>query len=28
VICNFRAQIIYYRFFLTHPEYDKGKWKL
>lgn len=28
VICNFKAQIVYYRYFLTHPEYDKGKWKL
>jgi mRNA interferase HigB len=25
VICNFKAQIIYYRFLLTHQEYDKGK---
>lgn len=28
VIFNFKAQIIYYRFLLTHQEYDKGKWKL
>jgi mRNA interferase HigB len=24
---NYRAQIIYIRFVLTHSEYDKDKWK-
>lgn len=27
VICNFKAQIICYRFLLTHQEYEKGKWR-
>jgi mRNA interferase HigB len=24
---NYRKQIIYYKYFLTHAEYDKDKWK-
>jgi mRNA interferase HigB len=24
---NYKTQIIYYKYFLTHAEYDKGKWK-
>lgn len=24
---NYKNQIIYYKYFLTHAEYDKGKWK-
>jgi mRNA interferase HigB len=27
VTFNFKAQIIYYKYFLTHKEYDKGHWK-
>jgi len=28
VICNFKAKIIYYRYLLSHQDYEKGKWKL
>ncbi|TVQ25644.1 MAG: type II toxin-antitoxin system HigB family toxin [Leptolyngbya sp. DLM2.Bin15] len=28
VVCNFKAKIIYYRYLLSHEEYDKGRWKL
>lgn len=24
---NYEEQTIYYKYFLTHAEYDKGKWK-
>jgi mRNA interferase HigB len=24
---NYRRQVIYYKYFLTHAEYDKDKWK-
>jgi mRNA interferase HigB len=24
---NYEDQTIYYKYFLTHAEYDKGKWK-
>jgi mRNA interferase HigB len=24
---NYRKQMIYYKYFLTHAEYDKDKWK-
>ena len=27
VTFNFKAQIIYYKHFLTHQEYEKGDWK-
>jgi mRNA interferase HigB len=27
VSINYRTKIIYYRFLLTHKEYDTGKWK-
>ena len=27
-VIKYRWQIIYIRHILTHPEYDKGKWKL
>ncbi len=27
VSINYEDQTIYYKYFLTHAEYDKGKWK-
>jgi mRNA interferase HigB len=24
---NYRKQMVYYKYFLTHAEYDKDKWK-
>lgn len=24
---DYENQTVYYKYFLTHPEYDKGKWK-
>jgi len=24
---NYQAQVIYYKYFLTHEEYDTGQWK-
>ena len=24
---NYQKQTVYYKYFLTHPEYDKDKWK-
>ncbi|VXD10510.1 conserved hypothetical protein [Planktothrix serta PCC 8927] len=24
---DYEEQIVYYKYFLTHAEYDKGKWK-
>jgi mRNA interferase HigB len=24
---NFKTQIVYYKYLLTHEEYDSGKWK-
>ena len=24
---DYEAQVVYYKYFLTHTEYDKGKWK-
>jgi mRNA interferase HigB len=24
---NYDSQIVYYKYFLTHAEYDKGNWK-
>jgi mRNA interferase HigB len=26
-IKNYDSQIVYYKYFLTHAEYDKGNWK-
>jgi mRNA interferase HigB len=24
---DYKDQVVYYKYFLTHTEYDKGKWK-
>ncbi|WP_372478210.1 type II toxin-antitoxin system HigB family toxin [Nostoc mirabile] len=24
---DYEDQVVYYKYFLTHTEYDKGKWK-
>jgi len=24
---NYEAQVVYYKYLLTHADYDKGKWK-